>query len=117
MIGTARKVNESLSTIDFTRLPSHGSKDPRKDQRESLIYRIHPAREGRRLIFQIGTSDPERAVAAARVVAADVAGIDVNAGCPKPFSTSGGMGAALLQTPDKLCSILEALVKEIVPEF
>lgn len=117
MIGTTRKVNEALSTIDFTRLPSHGAKDPRKDQPESLIYRIHPEREGKRLIFQIGTSDPERAVQAARIVARDVVGIDVNAGCPKPFSTSGGMGAALLQTPDKLCSILEALVKEIVPEF
>jgi tRNA-dihydrouridine synthase 2 len=117
MIGTTRKVNESLSTIDFTRLPSHGSKDPRQAQKESLIYRIHPEREGRRLIFQIGTSDPERAVQAARIVAKDVAGIDVNAGCPKPFSTSGGMGAALLQTPQKLCSILEALVKEISTEF
>jgi len=117
MIGTTRKVNEALSTIDFTRLPSHGDKDPRKNQKESLIYRLHPEREGSRLIFQIGTSDPERAVQAARLVAGDVAGIDVNAGCPKPFSTSGGMGAALLQTPEKLCSILEALVKEITPEF
>lgn len=117
MIGTTRKVNSALQTIDFTRLPSNGSKDPRKDQKESLIFRIHPERESSRLIFQIGTSDPERAVAAARIVAGDVAGIDVNAGCPKPFSTSGGMGAALLQTPDILCSILEALVKEIVPEF
>jgi tRNA-dihydrouridine synthase 2 len=98
-------------------LPSNGSKDPRKDQKESLIFRLHPEREGRQLIFQLGTSDPERAVAAARLVAGDVAGIDVNAGCPKPFSTSGGMGAALLQTPEKLVSILEALVKEIVPEF
>jgi tRNA-dihydrouridine synthase 2 len=117
MIGTTRKVNETLATVDFTRLPSHGAKDPNKNQKESLIYRIHPEKEGRRLIFQIGTSDPERAVQAARVVAGDVAGIDVNAGCPKPFSTSGGMGAALLQTPDKLCSILEALVKEIATEF
>lgn len=117
MIGTTRKVNEALKTIDFTRLPSHGAKDPRKDQRESLIYRLHPEREGKRLIFQIGTSDPGRAVQAARIIAGDVAGIDVNAGCPKPFSTSGGMGAALLQTPDKLCSILEALVKEIASEF
>jgi tRNA-dihydrouridine synthase 2 len=117
MIGTTRRVNEALSTIDFTRLPSHGSKDPQNDKPESLIYRIHPKAEGKRLIFQIGTSDPARAVAAARIVAADVAGIDVNAGCPKPFSTSGGMGAALLRTPDKLCSILEALVKEISTEF
>jgi tRNA-dihydrouridine synthase 2 len=117
MIGTTRKVNEALSTIDFTRLPSHGSKDPRTDQKESLIYRLHPEKEGKRLIFQIGTSDPERAVQAARIVAGDVAGIDVNAGCPKSFSTSGGMGAALLRTPDKLCSILEALVKEIATKF
>ena len=117
MIGTTRKFNEALATIDFTRLPSNGSKVPDQDQKESIIYRIHPEREGRRLIFQIGTSDPERAVQAARLVAGDVAGIDVNAGCPKPFSTSGGMGAALLQTPDKLCSILEALVKEIASEF
>ena len=117
MIGTTRKVNPSTSTIDFTRLPSKGSKDPRKDQKESIIYRLHPEREGSRLIFQLGTSDPDRAVAAARLVAGDVAGIDVNAGCPKPFSTSGGMGAALLRTPDKLCSILKALVANITTEF
>jgi tRNA-dihydrouridine synthase 2 len=117
MIGTTRKVNSLLSTIDFTRLPSNGSKAPGKDQKESIIYRIHPGREGSRLIFQLGTSDPDRAVAAARLVAGDVAGIDVNAGCPKPFSTSGGMGAALLRTPDKLCSILEALVANITTEF
>lgn len=30
----------------------------------------------------------------------DVAGIDINMGCPKPFSISGGMGAALLKKPD-----------------
>jgi len=50
-------------------------------------------------------------------VAEDVAGIDVNSGCPKPFSTSGGMGAALLKDPDRLCSILEALVKEVGVPF
>lgn len=65
----------------------------------------------------MGTADPDRAVEAARIIAADVAGIDVNAGCPKPFSTSGGMGAALLRTPDKLVAILEALVKEITPKY
>lgn len=51
------------------------------------------------------------------MVAADVAGIDVNAGCPKPFSTSGGMGAALLKTPDLLCSILRKLVEEVGKEY
>lgn len=116
LIGTTRKLNSTLSTVDFTRF-SNNHQGHHDLTRENLIFRIHPGREGKKLIFQIGTADPERAVAAARVIAADVAGIDVNAGCPKPFSTSGGMGAALLQTPDKLCAILEALVKEIVPEF
>jgi len=96
-------------------MPSNKSSDP--DASESVIYRLHPEREGKRHIYQIGTSNPETAVRAAKLVAGDVAGIDVNAGCPKPFSTSGGMGAALLRTPDKLCDILRALVKEVGTPF
>jgi tRNA-dihydrouridine synthase 2 len=70
-------------------------------------------REKGKLVFQIGSASPELAVEAAKFVAGDVAGIDLNSGCPKPFSTSGGMGAALLRTPDRLVSILEALVREV----
>ena len=110
MIGTTRRFNPRTSTIDFTRFPS---RIPIPGQRENAIYRLHPEREKGRLIFQIGTASPTLAVEAAKLVAADVAGIDVNAGCPKPFSTSGGMGAALLRTPELLASILEALVKEV----
>ncbi|KAJ4140996.1 tRNA-dihydrouridine synthase 2 [Fusarium equiseti] len=117
MIGTTRRFDEESKTVEWFRISSHGQKDPPPDAKESIIYRLHPELEKDKLIFQIGTSDPDRAVEAARLVAADVAGIDVNAGCPKPFSTSGGMGAALLKTPDKLCAILEALVKNITPEF
>ena len=113
MIGTTRKINTVTSTIDFTRLSSNSSRPQSETKKESLIYRIHPTREYGRLIFQIGTASPETAVEAAKLVAGDVAGIDVNAGCPKSFSTSGGMGAALLQTPDRLASILSALVKEV----
>ena len=115
IIGTTRHENPVTMTVDFTRLSSNGAKNPaiNPDQRESVIYRLHPERESERLIYQIGTSNPETAVQAAKLIAGDVAGIDVNAGCPKPFSTLGGMGAALLKTPDKLCSILRALVKEV----
>lgn len=113
MIGTTKRFNPTTSTIDFTRLPSNYSKIPPSVQKESLIYRLHPALEGKRLIFQLGTASPVLAVKAAKLVAADVAGIDVNAGCPKPFSTTGGMGAALLQTPELLASILTTLVKDI----
>lgn len=117
MIGTTRKENIEAKTIDWVRPSSQGQKQPPENQKESVIYRIHQELEKNKHIFQIGTADPDRAVAASRLVAADVAGIDVNAGCPKPFSTGGGMGAALLRTPDKLCAILEALVKEIAPEY
>lgn len=110
MIGTTRRINSRTGTIDFTRLPSHPSS---ATQRESVIYRLHPTEEASKLVFQLGTARPELAVQAAKLVASDVAGIDVNAGCPKPFSTSGGMGAALLQEPERLASILEALVAEV----
>lgn len=112
MIGTTRRFNELSNTVEWFRTSNNGP-----EAKESIIYRMFPEIETGKLIYQIGTSDPDRAVEAARLVAADVAGIDVNAGCPKPFSTHSGMGAALLRTPDKLCAILDALVKNIVPEF
>ncbi|KAL8714914.1 MAG: hypothetical protein Q9220_001427 [cf. Caloplaca sp. 1 TL-2023] len=113
MIGTTKRINPRSSTIDYTRTPSNSARDPALPTKESTIYRLHPTQEKGRLIFQIGTSNPTTAVEAAKLVAPHVAGIDVNAGCPKPFSTSGGMGAALLQTPDLLASILSALVSEV----
>jgi len=105
--------------VTFSRLPSNGIKNPALNptNKESIIYRLHPEREKGKLIFQIGTATPTLAVKAARLLAGDVAGIDVNSGCPKPFSTSGGMGAALLKDPDRLCSILEALVQEVGKPF
>ncbi|ODH26346.1 hypothetical protein ACO22_04674 [Paracoccidioides brasiliensis] len=118
LIGCTRQINPRTSMIEFTRLPSNGGcQNPAKPNqtppKESIIYRLDPHRERGKLIFQIGTASPILAVEAAKIIAPDVAGIDVNAGCPKPFSTSGGMGAALLQKPDLLVSILTALVTEV----
>ncbi|KAK1834715.1 hypothetical protein QBC39DRAFT_368803 [Podospora conica] len=122
LIGTTRRINPRTGMIEFTRPSSHvhnAPVTPSGAPAESIIYRLDPTSESapRRLIFQLGSASPSLAVAAARIVAPDVAGIDLNAGCPKPFSTHGGMGAVLLQTPDLLCSILEALVTSITPEF
>ncbi|KAK1038718.1 tRNA-dihydrouridine synthase 2, partial [Friedmanniomyces endolithicus] len=60
VIGTTRHVNATTGTVDFTRFSSNGAKNPsvNADQRESVIYRLHPEREGKRLIYQIGTSNP-----------------------------------------------------------
>ena len=115
MIGTTRRINPHTSTIEFSRLPTSKKQNPTLDpeNRESVLYRIHPEFEKGKLIYQIGSANPDLAVQAAKIVAPDVAGIDLNSGCPKPFSTGGGMGAALLKTPDLLCSILTKLVEEV----
>lgn len=61
----------------------------------------------------MGTSNAERAVKLAKMVQNDVSAIDVNMGCPKPYSTHIGMGAALLSRPDNAKDILRSLIKNI----
>jgi tRNA-dihydrouridine synthase 2 len=80
------------------------------------IFTTHPI-EKPHLIYQIGSADPDLAVQAAKAIMQDVSGIDLNCGCPKPFSTHAGMGAALLTNPDVLCSILMALRNAMPPEI
>ncbi|KAK6983536.1 tRNA-dihydrouridine(20) synthase [NAD(P)+]-like protein [Biomphalaria glabrata] len=89
--------NELLGTIDFTM--SDGT----------VVFRTCAAERGK-VIFQLGTSDAKRALAAAKKIQHLVAGVDVNMGCPKEFSIKGGMGAALLTQQDKVKSILTTLV-------
>jgi tRNA-dihydrouridine synthase len=49
------------------------------------------------LILQIGSNSAETAVKAVWKVVDDISGVDVNMGCPKKFSTQGGMGSALMR--------------------
>lgn len=90
--------NKVLGTIDFV------------DDDHQIVLRTCEKEKGRN-ILQIGTCNPERAVQVAKLVEKDVAGIDVNMGCPKEFSIKGGMGAALLTQTDKVKAILTALVQ------
>ncbi|KAJ3187241.1 tRNA-dihydrouridine(20) synthase [NAD(P)+]-like [Irineochytrium annulatum] len=101
-LSKSRRVENVLTgTIDYV------------DEKDgSLTLRIHPS-EKSRLVVQLGSSDPENAVLAARRVQRDVAGIDLNCGCPKKFSVVSCMGSALLSEPDRLVSILRALVSNI----
>lgn len=100
LITTKRTPNPLLNTIDFLTSDS------------KLALRISPL-ESSRLAVQLGTSCPDFALAAARIVEKDCAQIDINCGCPKRFSLQGGMGAALLLTPDLLVSILKNLVTNL----
>ncbi|XP_036399616.1 tRNA-dihydrouridine(20) synthase [NAD(P)+]-like [Megalops cyprinoides] len=100
MMQCKRVVNEVLETVDFV------APDDR------VVFRTCQ-REKDRVVFQMGTADPQRALTVAQLVEKDVAAIDVNMGCPKEYSTKGGMGAALLSNPDKIEAILSTLVKGV----
>uniref|UniRef100_A0A3P9ID60 Dihydrouridine synthase 2 n=1 Tax=Oryzias latipes TaxID=8090 RepID=A0A3P9ID60_ORYLA len=91
-----RVVNDVLDTVDFV------APDDR------VMFRTC-RKEKERVVFQMGTADPDRALAVARLVEMDVAAIDVNMGCPKEYSTKGGMGAALLSDPDKIEALEETV--------
>ncbi|NXN08832.1 DUS2L synthase, partial [Indicator maculatus] len=91
---------EVLETVDFV-APN-----------ERVVFRTCE-RERHHVVFQMGSADAERALAVAKLVESDVAGIDINMGCPKEYSTKASMGAALLSDPDKIESILTTLVKGI----
>lgn len=99
-----RRINPEFGTVEYV--------EPGKSK-NSVVFRTDRAKEQGKLIFQIGSADPAIAVEGALKVIEDVDGVDLNCGCPKPFSTHGGMGAALLKTPDKLCSILSNLVEKV----
>lgn len=111
--GTIRIENDQLGTIDYVRDISNASqKTIRKYQKEQpgggppLLLRIDPKKECNKLICQIGSGESVLALPAALHVQKDVYGIDLNMGCPKKFSVSGGMGSALLDDVDRACSIL-----------
>jgi tRNA-dihydrouridine synthase 2 len=72
-----RILNPVLETVDFI------------DKLDgSIIFRTCTT-EKSQVILQIGTADPERALQACKLVENDVAGIDLNMGCPKDFSVKG----------------------------
>lgn len=75
-------------------------------------FRTSPE-EKNSLVFQIGTASAERAVSLAKMVQNDVSAIDVNMGCPKPYSVNYGMGAKLLQNQQNAINILTNLVNNI----
>ncbi len=98
-----RVLNKELQTIDFI------------DVKGKLSFRTIPE-ERERVVFQVGTSSAVSALQSAELVAGDVAAIDVNMGCPKHFSTSGGMGARLLGQPELVRDILTTLRRNLPSE-
>lgn len=77
------------------------------------MLRIVPLIESGRIIYQSGTGDSTLSLLAAQCVENDVSGIDVNMGCPKKFSVSGGMGSALLSDLTRASDIIKTLRRNI----
>jgi tRNA-dihydrouridine synthase 2 len=116
---TVRIINTELGTIDY-RVPKHtySAKVQRRLANDTdnpdaangaVILRIDPKIERHKLIYQMGTGEPNLALEAAQTVIQDVYGLDVNMGCPKKFSVSGGMGSALLGDTNRACDIISTL--------
>ncbi|CAD5206941.1 unnamed protein product [Bursaphelenchus okinawaensis] len=91
-----RTRNDVLHTIDYF-------------LEDELVLRI-AKEEKDRCILQIGSNSEHGCILVSKKIGDDVAGIDLNMGCPKPFSISGGMGAALLKKPDLVQKMVSSLV-------
>ncbi|KAM9302136.1 tRNA-dihydrouridine(20) synthase [NAD(P)+]-like [Gastrophryne carolinensis] len=100
MLQCKRVENDILQTVDYV------------SPTERVVFQTCEKERGR-VVFQMGTADPQRALEVAKLLENDVAAIDVNMGCPKEYSTKGGMGAALLTNPEKIEEILKTLVQGI----
>jgi tRNA-dihydrouridine synthase 2 len=105
LCSTTRRANPTLGTTDWVRNTGGSGA-------ERLILRIAP-QERSKLVLQLGAAEAAPALEAASHVAQHVAAIDLNMGCPMHFSTSGGMGAALLREPERAADILGTLRRNL----
>jgi tRNA-dihydrouridine synthase 2 len=103
LLACTRSINEETGVVEYTL-----DKQP-----ERVVYSTSPTHEPKPLVLQIGTSSAELALQVAEKIYYDYDAIDINCGCPKHFSISGNMGAALLKDRVHLCNILSTLVKNI----
>ena len=116
---TERIFNEKIGTIDYRKkMESFSAKVQRRMAKNNdplpTVIRIDPKLERNRLIYQMGSGEASLALpAAALTVQNDVDGIDLNMGCPKIFSISGGMGVALLQDLPRACDIISTLRRNL----
>ncbi|XP_076757009.1 dihydrouridine synthase 2 [Xylocopa sonorina] len=101
LLRSFRRENDVLGTIDYV------------DKTDGTVTFRTCSKERDKVVLQIGTCDATRALKVAKMVEHDIAGIDLNMGCPKLFSLVGKMGAALLKEPETAVNILKTLVDNL----
>ncbi|XP_078444483.1 aldolase-type TIM barrel family protein isoform X4 [Wolffia australiana] len=100
MLKCVRRENDLLGTTDFV---EKGTND--------VVFRTCPE-EKSRVVFQMGTSNAVRALTVAQMLHEDVMAIDINMGCPRSFSLSGGMVADRPRYPaqwSEIAAVADAL--------
>jgi len=108
-----RVVNEGDQTIDFLEGPAlNSSAFAGKQTVNKAVFRTS-SEERQRVVLQLGTAEGGNAVKAAEVVCRDVQAIDINMGCPKHFSIQGGMGAKLLEDPERARDIVATVGRNL----
>ena len=123
ILASERSINVELGTIDYHKPKSNYSPkvlrrleldtDNPDSKHGATLLRIDPTIEKDKLIYQLGTGESQLALRAALTVVNDVYGIDINMGCPKKFSISGGMGSALLSDVHRACDIVSTLRRNL----
>lgn len=123
IMASQRSINVELGTIDYQKPKSNYSPkvlrrleqdtDNPDSKHGAVLLRIDPTIEKDKLIYQLGTGEAQLALQAALTVVNDVGGIDINMGCPKKFSISGGMGSALLSDIHRACDIVSTLRRNL----
>lgn len=96
LLSCKRIKNDCLNTVDFM-------------NGDDVVLRIASI-EKEKCVLQIGSNSPENAAEICRRFSNECMAIDLNMGCPKPFSVHSGMGAALLSDPVRAKEILNAMV-------
>lgn len=100
--------NRALGTVDFI--------EKKKDGYNTLVlFRTDKRREVecKKCVLQLGCNDSITALKAAQLFEADVAAIDINMGCSKHYSTSRGMGSALMTKPEVAEDIIKTLRRNL----
>eukprot|EP01083_Nonionella_stella_P026553 73128_1 len=98
LINSKRKLGASTNTIEFVA----------KDKETRLIFKTFCSKK-EPVVCQIGSCDAIKFLRSSAKVCKYVHGIDLNMGCPKPFSINKGIGASLLH-PNKM-HIVEDILK------
>jgi len=82
------------------------------EKSDTRAVHFNPAGKNETTI-QLGTADDILAAKAALKTIDYVSEVNINMGCPKSFSIQGGMGAALLSSPDRATAIVRSLRNDV----